>query len=123
MNECIIISSKEYKVIIFDGVCILCNSIIIFLRKNLINKNYVFVPSKSNEGKELVKYHNLNETVSESIVLIVGKNTFTKSNAIIEIVNDMPYLYRILKFAKFIPCGIRDWLYTQVAKNRYLLFK
>ena len=114
--------SNKSKIIIFDGNCVLCNTAVNFLYARLDEKEYDFIASQSNEGNELQTKYNLGTIPAHSIVLIKENNIFTKSDAVLEITNDLSFGWRLLKFFKFIPKNIRDWVYNFISKHRYKLF-
>ena len=70
--------NNKYKIIIFDGVCLLCNSAVYFLHKRLRFREYKFVASQTNEGKELTDQFNLGNLPEETIVLIKENNLNSK---------------------------------------------
>ena len=114
--------NNKSKIIIFDGNCVLCNTAVNFLFTILNEKEYDFIASLSNEGNELQTKYNLGTIPAHSIVLIKENKIFTKSDAVLEITNDLSFGWRLLKFFKFIPKNIRDWVYNFISKHRYKLF-
>ena len=118
MNQ---INNKEY-VLIFDGVCMLCNSAVHFLHKRLKYSDYNFIPSESDIGKEYIKRYNLGKLTDNTLVLIVNDDIFIKSKAVFVILNDMPLLWKLLRIFKLLPSKLLDRLYDMIAKNRYLFF-
>jgi predicted DCC family thiol-disulfide oxidoreductase YuxK len=114
--------NNKPKIIIFDGNCVLCNTAVNFLYSRLNETEYNFIASKSDEGNKLATKYNLGTIPAHSIVLIKGNNIFTKSDAVLEITNDLSFGWRLLKFFKFIPKNIRDWVYNFISKHRYKLF-
>ena len=116
------INAQLTKIIIFDGVCLLCNTAVYFLHKRLRYQNYKFVPSQSELGEEYINKYDLSKITNETIVLVRGADIFTKSDAMFEIINDMPMIWSSLKIFKFVPRKIRNRLYDLISRYRYLLF-
>ncbi len=114
--------NNKSKIIIFDGDCVLCNTAVNFLYSRLDDKEYDFISSQSNEGCKLTTKYNLGTLPAHTIVLVKGNKIFTKSDAVLEITNDLSLGWRLLKFFKFIPKNIRDWAYNYISKHRYKLF-
>lgn len=110
---------KEKRILIFDGFCELCSRSISFLKKNLKNHYYLFVPSKNEDGIQLIDDFNLGDIPNHSIVLIKNDNIFTKSDAILEIIDDMTAPWKLLKILKLIPRIIRNWIYDLISKYRH----
>ncbi|MBK7106748.1 MAG: DUF393 domain-containing protein [Ignavibacteriae bacterium] len=113
---------SQVKKILFDGTCTLCNFAVSNLQRNLKDKNYTFVPSESEEGILLIKKYNLGEIPENTIILFSNDKIYFKSDAFIELLNDMPVNYKIFKIVKYLPKKIRDWFYDIISKYRYLLF-
>ncbi|MCB0730561.1 MAG: DUF393 domain-containing protein [Ignavibacteriae bacterium] len=114
--------NNKYKIIIFDGVCLLCNSAVYFLHKRLRFREYKFVASQTNEGKELTDQFNLGNLPEETIVLIKENNIYTKTDALFHIVDDLPLKWSVIKIFKIVPRPIRNWAYNIISKNRHLIF-
>jgi predicted DCC family thiol-disulfide oxidoreductase YuxK len=113
---------EHIKIIIFDGVCLLCNSAVYFLHKRLRYQNYKFIPSQSESGETYITKYNLDKIFIESIVLVKEEEIYIKSDAILEIIGDMSYLWSLLNIFRVVPRTLRNWFYDRLSKNRHLLF-
>jgi predicted DCC family thiol-disulfide oxidoreductase YuxK len=109
-------------IILFDGVCNLCNGVVKFITKRDKNKLFSFLSLQSNEGKEILNQYNINTLTTDSIVYVKNNKAFIKSNAAIAIANDLGGIYKILILLKILPSFINDYLYDFIAKNRYKFF-
>ncbi|MCW8850494.1 MAG: DCC1-like thiol-disulfide oxidoreductase family protein [Melioribacteraceae bacterium] len=105
----------------FDGICLLCNQAVYFLHKKLRYRDYKFIPSQSDEGIELLKEYSLEQISQESLVLIKDNSILIKSDALLNIIDDMPRIWHILKLFKLVPKYIRDFIYSFVSRKRHLL--
>jgi len=109
------------NIILFDGVCNLCNNTVTFLIKYDKNNILKFAASQTIAGKNIISQNSiLNE--GKSVVFIKDGNVFYKSDAIIEIaklINGWPHIF---KYACLFPKFLRDGVYNLIAKNRYSLF-
>lgn len=112
----------ENKVILFDGVCNLCNSSVNFIIDRDRNNVFKFAALQSEAGKNLLDQFSLNEKEFDSVVLISGNKCFVKSDAALNIVKEFPGLWKILYIFRIIPLTIRNKLYDVIAINRYRLF-
>ncbi|TDD94856.1 thiol-disulfide oxidoreductase DCC family protein [Flavobacterium cellulosilyticum] len=111
---------KNKKIILFDGVCNLCNSAIQFVIKHDKNDVFRFVAIQSELGQEILKYIGINPTNIDSIVLYEpGISYYYKSTAAIEIARSLGGFFHFGTVFKIIPTGIRNHLYDYIAKNRY----
>jgi predicted DCC family thiol-disulfide oxidoreductase YuxK len=109
------------NIILFDGVCNLCDNTVSFLIK--FDKNYIFkfAASQSNAGKNIILQYSLTDE-GQSVILIKDGIVFYKSDAIIEIAKQINGWPRIFKYAFLFPKFLRDGVYNIIAKNRYFLF-
>ena len=110
------------KVILFDGVCNLCNSSVNFVIDRDKNNKFVFSALQDEKGKKLVKDHGISELYLDTIVLLKNGKAYTKSTAALEITRDLPGLWPLMYGFIIVPKFIRNWVYDLIAKNRYKWF-
>ena len=109
------------NIILFDGVCNLCNSTVSFLIKYDKNNIFKFAASQTNAGENIIRQYNiLNE--GKSVIFIKDRIVFYKSDAIIEIAKQIKGWPHIFKYACLFPKFLRDGIYNIISKNRYSLF-
>ena len=110
---------KDKKVILFDGVCNLCNKTVQTIIKRDKKDVFRFAPLQSDIGLQIVNERGIDTEALDSVVLIdPGVAYYSKSEAAIEIAKHLEG-YTWLKYAKPIPEGLRDGIYDLIAKNRY----
>lgn len=111
---------ENKKIILFDGVCNLCNNAVNFVIKHDKKDVFRFASLQSELGKKLVAERGLDPNDLDSIVLIEpGVAYYRKSTAALEISRDLSGGYSLLKHFLFIPEGLRDSIYNYVANHRY----
>ena len=111
---------KGKKIILFDGICYLCESSVLFVIKHDKKDVFRFVPLQSDLGKEIVKHIGLNSKHIDSVILYEpGISYYYKSAAAIEIARDLGGFFHLGTIFKIIPNGLRNILYDYIAKNRY----
>jgi predicted DCC family thiol-disulfide oxidoreductase YuxK len=111
---------ENKKIIIFDGVCNLCNRYIQFIIKRDKKDIFRFVSLQSELGTEIIQYIGLDITKTDSIVLYEpGKAYYIKSEAILKIADDLGGIFTALKTLLIFPPSILNTIYSYVAKNRY----
>lgn len=117
------ISKDDKKIILFDGVCNLCNSSIQFVIKHDKKNHYKFAALQSDVAKMLLNERGIDSSQIDSIVLI-DPNTayYIKSSAALEIGKSFGGGWRLLSIFEWVPRPIRDWIYDLIAKNRYSWF-
>ena len=108
------------KIILFDGVCNLCNSAVQFVIKHDKKDVFRFVALQSDLGREILNYIGIDAKNIDSIVLYEpGVAYYYKSDAALQIARSLDGLFSIGTVFKIIPIGIRNFLYDYIAKNRY----
>ena len=109
------------NIILFDGVCNLCNNFVPFLIKFDKNNIFHFAAMETKAGENIMQeYRVLNDR--KSIILIKEGVVLYKSDAIIEIARQITGWPSILKYGFLFPKFLRDGIYDLIAKNRYYLF-
>jgi len=109
------------QIILFDGVCNLCNSSVQFIIKRDTAGYFKFASLQSESGQTLLKKCGLNNNLN-SFVLIENNKVYLKSSAALRVCSKLGTGWRILSIFRFLPPFIRDFLYDIVAKNRYKWF-
>jgi predicted DCC family thiol-disulfide oxidoreductase YuxK len=108
------------KIILFDGVCNLCNSAVQFVIKHDKNDVFRFVALQSELGKEIIKHIGIDSKKIDSIVLYEpGVAYYYKSDAALEIARNLGGIFHLGTIFRIIPTGIRNQLYDYIAQNRY----
>ena len=107
------------KIILFDGVCNLCNSSVLFVIQRDPKDQFRFAPLQSEIGQSLAAKHKIDTTDVDSIILIDGDQVYVKSTAALHIAKYLTGGYPLLFGFMIIPRFIRNWVYNYVAKNRY----
>ena len=110
------------SIILFDGVCNLCNSSVNFIIKHDKKKKFIFTSLQSDAAKEILLQFPSKKLSLDSIVLIENGIIYKKSTAALKILKHLNSGYKLLYFFIIIPDFIRDFVYNQVAKNRYKWF-
>ncbi|RXR18959.1 thiol-disulfide oxidoreductase DCC family protein [Flavobacterium amnicola] len=110
---------QDKKIILFDGVCNLCNSSVQYIIKRDRKDLFRFVSLQSELGQKIIKHLGISDRNIDSIVLYSpGRAYYYKSGAIIEIAKELPYFNWFTAF-RFVPTSLRDVIYDFIAKNRY----
>ena len=110
------------KIILFDGVCNLCNSAINFIIKHDPKGIFKFASLQGETGKKLLAQHNINPQETDSIVLIDNDQVSVKSSAALRIAKNLNQGYPLLFGLMIIPTFIRNGVYDFIAANRYKWF-
>lgn len=114
---------QHKKIILFDGVCNLCNSFVNKIIKKDKKNIFVFASLDSEIGKEITDYLNIDTTKIESIILYEPNISYElKSTAALQIVKEFGGFWWFTQIGYLLPQTIRDGIYDIVAKNRYKWF-
>ena len=115
--------SEQHKIILFDGVCNLCNGSVIFVLKREKKPIFKFASIQSGAGKELLEWCGLPSGYSQAVVLIDNGRTYLGSTAALKIGQELIFPWDILAYAGLVvPKFIRDRIYNQIAQHRYQWF-
>ncbi|PKP42915.1 MAG: thiol-disulfide oxidoreductase [Bacteroidetes bacterium HGW-Bacteroidetes-13] len=114
---------KNKEIILFDGVCNLCNGAVLFIIKRDRDDVFRFVSLQSELGKEIIRYIGVDISKTDSIVWYKpGEAYYYKSDAALMIINHFGGILSLLNVFKIIPASLRNLLYDFIAKNRYNWF-
>lgn len=114
---------KNKKLILFDGVCNLCDGAVQYVIERDKNNEFLFAPLQSDTGKEVIKAYNIDTKKTDSIVLYIPKKgVFFKSTAALKMAFYLSFPAKLWAIFLIVPNFIRNWVYDYIAKNRYKWF-
>ena len=109
-------------IILFDGICSLCNKYIVFIARNDVNDYFRFSSIQANNIKDSYKLHDIDLLDITSICLITKDGILKKSDAVIFILSRLRFPYNLASIFYVFPKIFRDMIYDLVANNRYRIF-
>jgi predicted DCC family thiol-disulfide oxidoreductase YuxK len=107
--------TKEHSIILFDGVCNLCNSSINFVIKRDSANLYKFTALQEAPGIGLLKQYGINTLDTDSIILIENGKAYTKSSAALRVAKGLSGVWPVLYGFIIIPKWIRNAVYDKIA--------
>jgi predicted DCC family thiol-disulfide oxidoreductase YuxK len=114
---------KEKKIILFDGVCNLCNAAIQFIIKQDKKDIFRFVALQSDLGEKIITHIGIDSKKMDSIILYEpGKAYYYKSEAALRIASQLGAVLNLLSLFKFLPTAFSNTIYDWIARNRYKWF-
>jgi predicted DCC family thiol-disulfide oxidoreductase YuxK len=114
---------KNKKIILFDGICNLCNKSVLKVIKNDKKNTFLFAPLQSKFGQEIINYLKIDISKIDSIILYEpGVSYDIKSTAVLKAMNDFGGLWFLTQVFFIFPEGLRNFIYDYIAKNRYKWF-
>lgn len=111
------------KIILFDGICNLCNKSVLKVIKNDKKNTFLFAALQSEKGKEIINYLKIDISKIDSIILYeTGISYDIKSTAALKIMNDFGGFWFLTQIFFVLPEAFRNFVYDYIAKNRYRWF-
>lgn len=114
--------NKDQVVLLFDGVCNLCNASVAFILKREKDAMIQFAPIQSDAAKKLLLQYNHKFTDLRSILFIEDGIIYDRSAAVLRICTYLKYPWPLLRIVGILPQNWLDRLYDFVAHNRYRWF-
>ena len=112
----------ERPIILFDGVCNLCNAAVQFVIRHDKKKQFTFASLQSETGQSILSSNDLPINVFNSFVLVENDKVYTRSTAALRVTKKLNGLWPGLYAFMVVPKFIRDWVYDRVSNNRYKWF-
>jgi len=109
-------------IIVFDGVCALCNGWVDFLLARDRRHRYRFAAMQSPAGRRLLATHGMDPDDPASFLLLDGQGAHTDTDAIARVLSGLGGAWRLATLGRLLPGVVRNRLYRLVARNRYRLF-
>lgn len=111
---------KNKKIILFDGVCNLCDKAVQYVIKHDTKDIFRFVALQSDLGQQIIKHIGIDTKHIDSIILFEpGIAYYYKSAAAIEIAKELGGIFTMAMFFRLLPQFLRDRIYDHIARNRY----
>lgn len=109
-------------VVLFDGVCNLCNSSVQFLIRKDKQIRLRFASLQSDFGQTILQKFNLPQNNFSSFVLLEGEKIYLRSSAALRVAYYLGGFWKIFQIFWLVPPFIRNAIYDFIAKNRYKWF-
>jgi predicted DCC family thiol-disulfide oxidoreductase YuxK len=115
-------TSVPPSVILFDGVCNLCNTLVQFVIARDPEARFQFAALQSESGRRILRERGVGEPHPDSLVLVASTGVFVRSTAALRIARQLrppwPLAYGLIA----VPRPLRDWAYNLIANRRYEWF-
>lgn len=108
--------------LLFDGVCNLCNAAVQWVLKRDRKGVFKFAALQSDTGQTLLRQHGFSDKDFDTVVLVDGERIYHRSGAALEIARRLGGLWPLLSVFKIVPRSVRDAIYNWVARHRYRWF-
>lgn len=114
--------NEQKHILLFDGVCNLCDSTVQFVNKHDQKNQFLFQSLQSEDAQQLMKGYGVDDVQLKSMVLISNGKLHTKSSAALTIAGLLGFPYTMTQVFFIIPKPLRDAVYDVIARNRYRWF-
>jgi predicted DCC family thiol-disulfide oxidoreductase YuxK len=111
-----------HPVLLFDGVCNLCNASVQWVLLRDKKGVFRFAALQSEVGRQIMQANGLSSETLDSVVVVSGGRVLTHSDAPLEIVRLLGGAWAWLYVFRWIPRRLRDGIYRFIARNRYRWF-
>ena len=116
-------SHEQDAIIVYDGVCNLCDRSVSFIIRHDGAQKFWFVPFQSDQGRLIAEHFGIDSDSLDSFLLVEKKQVYYKSAAWRRVLRRLsrpcPAYALVLSLT---PTIIGDWVYDFVGKNRYKWF-
>ena len=114
---------KDKKIILFDGVCNLCDSAVQLIIKHDTKDIFRFVSLQSDLGQKIIKHLGIDTQKTDSIILYQPDFAYYyKSEAALEIAKHIGGIFYFVSLFSILPTAFNNFIYDYIAKNRYKWF-
>lgn len=116
------IMMHDHPVLLFDGVCNLCNGAVQWVLLRDKRDVFRFAALQSETGQDLLRRHQQDTLQYNTVIMVDGDRLYTHSDAVLEIARRLGFPWRLLFIFYYCPRSLRNAVYNWVARNRYRWF-
>ena len=109
-------------VVLFDGVCNLCNGSVQFIIARDPDARFRFAALDSEAAKRMLRECGVTFPLPDSMVLIERGTAYTRSSAALRIARRLRFSWRLSYALIIVPPALRDAIYDLIASHRYSWF-
>ena len=118
---------EEHPVLLYDGVCGLCNRTVRFVLRRDREEKFRFSPLQSAFAARLLGKKGVDASDLNSFYIVVfreeGEILLKESDAVLWVMEELPGIWPgVARVLRLVPRTVRDWGYRVIARSRYQLF-
>jgi predicted DCC family thiol-disulfide oxidoreductase YuxK len=114
--------ADEHPIVLFDGVCNLCNNSVQFMIQRDPRARLRFTSLQSEAGQRLQAEHGIDSASLDSMLLVEGGRLYRESDAALRMARHLKGAWPLLGAFRIIPRPLRNLVYRWIARNRYRWF-
>lgn len=112
----------KHPLILFDGVCNLCNGVVQLVIRQDTKGVLQFAPLQSPAGQKLLQQLQLPQKDFETFLLLDKGKLYQKSSAALKVARYFKWYWQWLQLLWVVPQPVRDGVYSFIARHRYQWF-
>jgi predicted DCC family thiol-disulfide oxidoreductase YuxK len=109
------------RLVLFDGVCNVCDTLVMFIIDRDPDEKFVFAPLTSARAEKVLAEHRIPPN-PDTVVLIEDGRSYRQSTAILRVLGSMRGIWKLAWLGFVFPRFVRDGFYRWFARNRYRWF-
>ncbi|MEL6923463.1 MAG: thiol-disulfide oxidoreductase DCC family protein [Bacteroidota bacterium] len=109
-------------IILFDGVCNLCNGLVQFVLPRDTQQLFNFAALQSETGAAIQQAYGFDPNNLKTFIILHGDEVLTRSSAALFLLQRLGGLWSLMRICWIVPRPLRDLVYNFVARNRYRWF-
>ncbi|ELZ30276.1 thiol-disulfide oxidoreductase DCC [Halosimplex carlsbadense 2-9-1] len=113
---------RDKPILLFDGVCNLCNGSIQFVIEHDPEGVFRFAPLQSEAAERLLEDVGFHDYDFDTFVLVDGDDYYTKSDAALRVARELGFPWSLAGVGRVVPRPLRNAVYDTVASHRYAVF-
>jgi len=113
---------QHASILLFDGVCNLCNRSVQFVLKHEKQNKILFASQQSKIGQQLLAKFGMSANNINSFVFIENNQIYLQATAAFKVAKHLSFPFSLLQYLAIIPSSISNGVYQIIAKNRYKWF-
>jgi predicted DCC family thiol-disulfide oxidoreductase YuxK len=119
--------SSSNTIVLYDGLCGLCNGLNQFLLKRDKHDYFRFASLQSKFAGSLLKRHGVSSVDLDTVYVVVdyehaNERLLARSDAILHVLRQLGGIWSLFRLGSALPESLRHALYNVVARNRYRVF-
>jgi predicted DCC family thiol-disulfide oxidoreductase YuxK len=115
-------SDADAPVILFDGVCNLCNGFVQFVIDRDPQARFRFASLQSDAAAARLGGRTVSTSLPDSVLLLEANRLYTESDAALRVLRGLTFPWNLAYAFAVVPRPLRDVIYRWVARNRYRWF-
>lgn len=113
--------------VLYDGICGLCNRTVQFLLKRDIRDKFRFAPLQGDLAHELLARHGFDADDLDTFYLVLSpgranESVLKKGRGIVRALKELGGFWSVVAWIGVLPESILNWGYDRIARNRYRWF-